>query len=174
LKCAALTVDACSLSASRQTQCGGKLHFKAPTGRFEGSPLAACGRRGPGESPGDRRSSSERSTRTHTHLHALTYTWHRYCRRSTCSHACTARAGVARVAGKAARTLEVRQVVGDVRSCRPHAHRPGHGPRPTVTHTHIYRCRWERKCSHRHLPARNRSCVGPGVDCRSFTGLGPG
>ena len=62
--------------------CGGKLHFKAPTGRFEGSPLAACGRRGPGESPGGRRSSSERSTRTHTHLHALTYTCQRYCRRS--------------------------------------------------------------------------------------------
>ena len=64
--------------------CGGKLHFKAPTGRFEGSPLAACGRRGPGGSPGGRRSSSERSTRTHTHLHALTYTCQRYC---ACSNA---------------------------------------------------------------------------------------
>ena len=68
LKCATYTVDACSLSASRQTQCGGKLHFKAPTGRYEGSPLAACGRRGPGESPGGRRSSPERFTHTYTHL----------------------------------------------------------------------------------------------------------
>ena len=49
-------------------RCGGKLHFKAPTGRYEGSPLAACGRRGPGESPGGRRSSPERFTHTYTHL----------------------------------------------------------------------------------------------------------
>ena len=95
LKCATYTVDACSLSASRQTQCGGKLHFKAPTGRYEGSPLAACGRRGPGESPGGRRSSPERFTHTYTHLHALTYTCQRYCRRSSawvCMHARRARA----------------------------------------------------------------------------------
>ena len=60
------------LSADGQTQCGGKLHFKASTG-FGGLTLAARGLRKPGVSPPRIPGTDPVSICTHLHTHTCTY-----------------------------------------------------------------------------------------------------